>query len=206
MSQIEQMKGYFFLKVQEYLTEEFGAGTANELSYNFQQHFNELYLKNEDLMPNFESKRHGLNPVFIMALYKALQDRKITLEELKQHVMGIYEKVMEVIIRPQVETYEKIPYPWTSFVETTVAGTKETYFGDKFQAKILQSDEEALAFDIHRCFYFEIFQKNDMSELGIIQCSYDIVMANPLERWIRFERKETIADGDSRCTFRYYPK
>jgi hypothetical protein len=206
MSQIEQMKQYFYRKVQEYLTEKFGAGIANEISYNFQQHFEQLYSKNEYLMPDFESKRHGLNPVFIMAFYKSFEDKQITLEELKQHVMGIYEKIMDVIIQPQVSTYEKVPYPWTSFVESTITGTKETYFGDKFKVEFLETDEDELAFDIHKCFYYEVFQKNGMPELGPIQCSYDIVMANPLERWIRFKRKKTIANGDDRCTFRYYPK
>jgi len=206
MSQIDQLKQYFFLKVQEYLIEQFCNDIANKLNSNFQEHFNDLYLKNEYLMPDFDSKRHGLNPIFVMALHKMFQEKKIRLEDLEQHVMGVYEKIMEIMLQPQVSAYEKDPNPWTSFVETSVEGTKQTYSEDKFKVEFLKADEEILAFDIHKCFYFEIFQKNDMPELGPIQCSYDIVMANPLERWIRFERKKTIADGDDRCTFRYYPK
>ncbi|MHA2391619.1 MAG: L-2-amino-thiazoline-4-carboxylic acid hydrolase [Promethearchaeota archaeon] len=206
MSQIEQLKLYFFLKVQEYLTEQFGEESAEELSNNFRQQFTELYSKNEYLMPDFESKRHGVNPIFIMALFKTLQEKQITLDELEQHVMGIYKKIMEVTIQPQVSEYEKIPNPWSSFVETTIEGTKQTYSGDNFQAEFLQTSEDLLAFDIHRCFYFEVFQKNDMPELGSIQCSFDIVMVNPLKRWIRFFREKTIANGDDRCTFRYSPK
>ena len=206
MSQIEQLKQYFFLKVQEYLTERFGSENGNTFNSNFQKHFKDLYLKNEYLMSDFESRRHALNPIFVMALHKSFQEKKITLEELEQHVMGIYEKIMEVMIQPQVSAYEKDPNSWANFIETSVEGTKQTYSEDEFKVEFLQADEAILAFDIHKCFYFEIFQKNNMPELGPIQCSFDIVMANPLKRWIRFERKRKIADGDDCCTFRYYPK
>jgi len=204
MSRIENITQFFNLKIQEFFIEEFGAGKSNELIYQFQQHHLELFKKNEEFMPDYESKRHGINPIFIMALYKTFPN--VHLDTLKEYVMKIYEKLMDHIIKEQVSTYEKIPYPWSSFVGSTLEGMKDTYFSNKFQAEVIKSDEEILSFDIHRCFYFEIFQKNGMPELGPIQCSYDLVMANPLERWIRFERKETIADGNSTCTFRYYPK
>lgn len=88
--------------------------------------------------------------------------------------------------------------PWKFFVEGTVPVIKASY-GDLLELEILQVDDKLCAFDLHRCLYYEIFQKNGFPELCPIRCAYDWVIAKSIDKWVKFERDKTIANGDSRC-------
>ncbi|MHA1952439.1 MAG: L-2-amino-thiazoline-4-carboxylic acid hydrolase, partial [Candidatus Heimdallarchaeaceae archaeon] len=119
-------------------------------------------------------------------------------------IMDIYEDLMRTTYDGMVNKLKESSAPFKTFVEMTTANPSP-YENDFFQQETIQADEKGYHLDIHRCLFFEIFINNNLPELGSILCQYDLLMAKAIEPWARFERKETIASGSNRCTFRYYP-
>jgi len=171
---------------------------------HFEEKFNELYSKTQEDLQDFQSRAHTIDPVWIIALYQSLERENLTLDEFEQFVMRIYQFIMDPMIQETIISYRTNTDAWKLFVETTVADIKASY-GDLFQLEILQADDKALNFDIHKCLYHEIFQKNGFPELCPIRCAYDWIHAKSVDKWVKFERDKTIANGDAQCTFRYHP-
>ena len=203
---IEQMKLYFHKLTTDYLLSTFGESKGKLLFAKYNYAFQIFYEKNLSLMPTNLSKRHGINSIFVLALDKALEDENLSHKELKTHVIAIYKVMMQSLLETQAKELETSENPWQSFVKTTKEGNILLYENEYFQALIAFDEESVFGIDIQRCLYFEIFKANDRPHLGPILCEYDYLLANAVEKWIRFERTETIVDGFARCDFRYYPK
>jgi len=204
-AQIQQLKQYFLIIVDTHLTTYFGSEKGKKLFGKFKSEFNRLWEKNQDLMPDFLSSQHGINPIFVMALRYALTDEELTLDELKDHVILIYTSIIAEYLQEMTIQLEKSSNPFATYVQSAIEGGKRMYGNDYFRLETLQADNQGYHFDINRCLYFEIFQMNNVPELGPILCEYDLIGAKAFQKWIRFERSETIAEGFPRCNFRNYP-
>ncbi|MHA2020839.1 MAG: L-2-amino-thiazoline-4-carboxylic acid hydrolase [Candidatus Thorarchaeota archaeon] len=202
--QLEQLMQYFVKLTENHLTHQYGVERSRTMSVVFKTRFRELMDENRDMMPDSLGRKHGVNPVFVMALDDALSRERPSLENLKRDVLAIYGVMMQAFTDQIVEQFEASEDPWALFIEFTKAGNKNNYENDYFQLSNAEYKDTAIAFDIKKCLYFDIFEKNGLAELGPILCEYDYILANVVRKWSRFERTETIADGDARCDFRYY--
>ncbi|MFQ5978515.1 MAG: L-2-amino-thiazoline-4-carboxylic acid hydrolase [Candidatus Heimdallarchaeota archaeon] len=206
MVTLEEMKQFFFLFAENELIGQYGADQGKILSESFKNRFIKLYSQNEEMMPDALAKEHGVSPIFVIALRQTLKDQQIGQPEFRRMVISIYETLLSGMTSQLKAQLESSPSPFESFVEWSIPGGKRLYDNEYFQQEILQADEKGYHLDIHRCLYFEIFQKNNATALAPVLCDYDLIWARAIEKWARFERKETIVNGDSRCTFRYYPR
>lgn len=206
MATHDQIVQYFLLLTENYLNEQYGSNSGEILSETFKKRFNELYLKNKDMMPDALSKQHAINPIFVIALADALQNENITLKDLKSHTLSIFRTMLESYLAKQGEELEASENAWDSFVEMCKTGNKQLFENEYFQLTVVHDDSKQFGFDINRCLYYEIFTKNGRPDLGPLLCEYDYILAGNVEKWVRFERTETIANGDSRCNFRYFRK
>lgn len=202
--QLEQLIQYFVMLTENHLTHQYGAERSKDMSGVFKTRFREIWDENKDMMPDSLSRRHGINPVFVMALDDALGKNRPSLESLKRDVLAIYGVMMQAFTDQMVEQFEASEDPWTSFTEFTKAGNKNNYENAYFQLSNSEYTDTKIVFDIKKCLYFDIFGKNRRPELGPILCEYDYILANAVQKWACFEREKTIADGDARCDFRYY--
>lgn len=202
--QIEQLIQYFFLLTENHLSHQYGVERSKDMSEVFKTRFRELLDENKDIMLDSLGRKHGVNPVFVMALDDALGRERPLPDNLKRDVLAIYSVMMQALTDQMIEQFEASKNPWASFIEFTKAGNKNNYENDFFQLSNAEYTDDKIAFDIKRCLYFDIFEKNGRPELGPILCDYDYILANAVRKWGRFERKETIADGNARCDFRYY--
>jgi hypothetical protein len=174
------------------------------ISNEFKNHFNNLFDRNEHLMPDILGKRHGINSIFVLALEKALREQEVTFEELKENILAIYRTLLQDLLSSQVETLESSDDVWNSFVKMVKAGNKQLYENKYFKLKVIQDDEKMFGFDINRCLYFEICRENGLPELGTILCDYDYILASNIYTWIKFKRTKTIVNGKEICNFRYF--
>ncbi|MHA2004666.1 MAG: L-2-amino-thiazoline-4-carboxylic acid hydrolase [Candidatus Thorarchaeota archaeon] len=202
--QLEQLIQYFFMLTENHLCQQYGVEQSKDMLEVFKTRFRELLDENKDVMPDALSRKHGVNPVFVMALDDALGKERPSLDHLKRDVLGIYNEMMQAFIDQMVKQFEASKDPWTSFIEFTKVGNKNNYENDYFQLSNSEYTDDKIGFDIKRCLYFDILEKNGRPELGPILCDYDYILADAVRKWGRFERKETIADGNTRCDFRYY--
>ncbi len=203
---IEQMKLYFHKLTTDYLLATFGEEKGKLLFGKYNYAFQIFFEKNLHLMNTNLSKRHGINSIFVLALDKALEEEELSHKELKAHVIAIYRVMMLSLFENQVQGLETSEDPWYTFVKSTKAGNAQLYENEYFQALIAFDEESVFGIDIKKCLYFEIFQANNRPDLGPILCAYDYLLDNAVNKWIRFERTETIVDGFNRCDFRYYPQ
>ncbi|MFX0098360.1 MAG: L-2-amino-thiazoline-4-carboxylic acid hydrolase [Candidatus Hodarchaeota archaeon] len=203
---LEQLKKYFSMLVNAELLKRFGIEDGDILSGRYDYHFEKVYSSSLDMMPDAISKEHGINPVFIIALHKALEGRDISRESLGSIVISIYKTMLAPMLKNMQDDMERSEDPFKVFGEMIVSGNKKLYENEFFKAEIIQADEDGYHLDIQRCLHVEIFEKNNLLELAPLLCEYDWIFADMAEKWVIFERKETIANGDLRCAFRYYPR
>jgi hypothetical protein len=186
------------------LVENYGDELGKKLSSTFQTRFRELLAANEELTPDALGKRHAVNPVFVMALNDTLGEEREDFHVLREHVLEIYRAMLEPILVKQTEHLETADDVWSVFLESTRQGNRANYENEYFRLHEIESTDSTFRFDINRCIYFEIFEKNGHPELGPILCDYDYLIAGAVDKWIRFDRNETIANGDSRCDFGFF--
>ena len=186
------------------MLEIYGLVAGTKLANAFERRFMELFEANLDAMPDSLAKWHGVNPVFVTALDDILRSERVTFTLLKEHVLAVYRTMLKELLDQQVEQLESSENAWRDFVNQAKIGNKNNYENEYFQLQVVEDKDSSFGFDIQRCLYFEIFDQNGRAELGSILCEYDHIFSDAVRSWVRFKRDETIADGDSRCTFRFY--
>ena len=202
--QFNQLYQYFEFLTETHLVEQFGMDTGKILSDRFKKLFNEHFSTNKGLMPDLISKQHGINSTFIMALDDTLKTQNLSREDLKINVLSIYQTMLKDLLQKQANQLESSENPWQSFVEMAKVGNQQLYENDFFQLKTIHEDASKFGFDICKCLYFDIFKENNKAELGSILCEYDYIIASNNKNLAEFQRFDTIAKGDSCCTFRFY--
>ncbi|MHA2387009.1 MAG: hypothetical protein ACXAEE_12435, partial [Candidatus Thorarchaeota archaeon] len=70
--QLEQLIQYFFMLTENHLCQQYGVEQSKDMLEVFKTRFRELLDENKDVMPDALSRKHGVNPVFVMALDDAL--------------------------------------------------------------------------------------------------------------------------------------
>jgi hypothetical protein len=204
MSQMDQMFQYFIVLTSKELNQSFDPEEAKDILSSFSQRFSELFEKMKEKF-NETQLFHTINPIFIIALEEALPGKKKDKNQVTRYVLAIYKTMLEdMVLEPQRRFMSLSKDPWATFTENTRKGNQQIYDNEFFKLKEVSATDEEFAFDINRCFYQEIFKEFDREDLGPIMCEYDSLVAENVAKWVRFEREETIATGDPRCTFRFY--
>ena len=88
---------------------------------------------------------------------------------------------------------------------TSFAGTLEPWTRDGALTMAVQEQtDEALAFDVTRCRYAEMYRALGIPELGaVLSCNRDAALIEGFNPEVRLTRTQTIMSGASHCDFRY---
>jgi hypothetical protein len=72
------------------------------------------------------------------------------------------------------------------------------------EMKVLAASDEVFDFDITRCRYAETYREMGLGKIGhLLSCNRDGTFCEGYDPNITLERKQTIMEGASCCTFRY---
>ena len=72
------------------------------------------------------------------------------------------------------------------------------------EMKVLEASDETFDFDITRCRYAETYKEMGLGKIGhLLSCNRDGTFCQGYDPNITLERKQTIMQGASCCTFRY---
>ena len=72
------------------------------------------------------------------------------------------------------------------------------------EMKVLKANDERFDFDITRCRYAETYKEMGLGKIGhLLSCNRDGTFCQGYDPSITLERKQTIMQGASCCTFRY---
>jgi hypothetical protein len=201
---MDQMFDYFVVLTSKEIKKSFDPEEVKIILSSFTKRFRELL---EKLKEGFNEPElfHGINPIFVIALEESLPGKKKDKDQVARYVLAIYKMMLEeFILEPQRRFMLSSKDPWSTFIENTRSGNQKIYDNEYFKLKEVSSTDGEFAFDINRCIYQEIFKHFGRADLGPIMCEYDSLIAENVSKWVRFERKETIAEGFPKCTFRYF--
>ncbi len=201
---LNQMFDYFIVLTSKELEKSFDSEEVETIFSSFTKRFMELFEKIKDGF-NQSQIFHGINPAFIIALDESLPGKKKDKDQVTRFILAIYRMMLEeFVLEPQRRFMASSKDPWSTFVEDTRKRNQKIYDNEYFRFKEVLSTEKEFAFDINRCLYQEFFKKFGREDLGSIMCEYDSLVAKNVSKWVRFELKETIAEGFPRCTFRFF--
>jgi hypothetical protein len=201
-----QLIDHFILLTSQHLTHEYGGSTGHQLSERFIKRFQDLLQTNVSYMSTPRTRQYAINPLFVIALADTLAAQQLNRSELKDHIMTIYRVMMHEFNQQRHTAIQSSANPWQTLIETTKQGNQRLYENQYFNLKTIIDEVDAFGFDINRCYYYEIFQANGRAELGPILCEFDYITDESTKTWARFQRTETIANGDPCCTFRFYKR
>ena len=72
------------------------------------------------------------------------------------------------------------------------------------EMEVLDASDESFDFDITRCRYAETYKEMGLGHIGhLLSCNRDGTFCQGYDPAITLERKQTIMEGASCCTFRY---
>ncbi|WP_448953750.1 L-2-amino-thiazoline-4-carboxylic acid hydrolase [Labrys neptuniae] len=75
---------------------------------------------------------------------------------------------------------------------------------DALEIEVLKATDTEFDYDVHRCRYAESYKQMGLGAIGhLLSCNRDGVFCTGYDPRITLERKQTIMDGASHCTFRY---
>ncbi len=203
---IQQIIEHFSQLTKAELIKRFGDKKGAGLHYLYDRQFKIHWNNYKDKLPDDVAKRHGINPLFVMALDDVLRENRASFSELKDTTITIYRTMLLDYFNAEAEELLKAEDPWNAFVEWVKKGNEANYNNDYFLVTEVENDENCYGFDIKKCLYFELLKNAGLPELGPILCEFDNILSSTIDKWVSFKRHETIASGDKRCTFRYCKK
>jgi hypothetical protein len=170
---LTHFKDYFHYLTECHFKEKFDEEKSKELMEKYRLAFEEFYSKNISLMPTNLAKRHGINPIFVLAFDKALSVEELSFDDLKEQILSIYRVMLTNLLEQQKEQLDTSENPWKAFVEMTRKGNESLYDNEFFSLEMVEDSDSCFGFNLHRCIYFEIFNKNNRPDLGPILSEYD---------------------------------
>ncbi len=199
---LQQLIDNFLIFTEKELTLQFddkGGPMCKLFKRQFKIHYNNY----EHMMPDELAKRHVVNSLFVMALDDVMCEVRASFTQLKDTVLSIYRAMLQEFFETETQKLRQSDNPWNAFISWARKGNEVNYNNEYFQVIEVEQDTGCFGFHIRRCLYFDILREAGKPELGPILCEYDTILAQAIQDWIRFTRRETIATGDKRCDFRY---
>ena len=80
------------------------------------------------------------------------------------------------------------------------------YYGPvpRYEYEVLEETDDTLVFNVSRCKYAEVYEKDDMQDLGLcLSCNRDFPFTKGFNPDFKLIRSKTIMEGADVCDFRF---
>lgn len=136
-----------------------------------------------------------------IAVYRTYMDFAYGSEEIEK----IMEQAMYSSVKSTGEFFAKAGryhFFFSFFKKMCFLSTKFSYKLPYFEMQWIESEQDVIAWNCHKCFYHDEFQRYGCPNLTKIFCKLDDVMYGniPVAHW---ERTKTIGEGEEICDFRF---
>ena len=102
------------------------------------------------------------------------------------------------VVLPQADEWEKMDDAERErFTQKIISRFKNV------EAKTVETPESVFGFDVSHCHFAALTRTLDRAYLAPLFCQADSVYFNRPEVLVQLNRKETLAQGDHACTFRF---
>ncbi len=136
-----------------------------------------------------------------LALYQVLSEQDSNHEAVLAEVSSLLEIGLRAFAR-FVNLYTYLPLPF-AFMRQMFKASLLAYPRQGWDIEQVENSRTSFAFNVHRCFYLDVFTAYGAPELTALYCQLDDLLYATWSPLIRWERKKTLGRGDDCCNFRY---
>jgi hypothetical protein len=136
-----------------------------------------------------------------LALYQVLSEQDSNHEAVLAEVGSLLEIGLRAFAR-FVHVYTYLPLPFAVMRQMFKASLL-AYPKQGWGIEQIENSKTSFAFNVHRCFYLDVFTAYGAPELTPLYCRLDDLLYAPWSPSIRWERTKTLGRGDDCCDFRY---
>ena len=137
-----------------------------------------------------------------MALYQVLQENGVEMEQALSEVDRMMYAAIAPLRKP-LEWIGRFPIFFTLLRKLTPDFTHRNFPHAGWEIEWVENSDQSVAFNMHTCFYLEIFKEYGAPELTLVFCRLDDLIYEELSPHVRWERTGTLARGDDVCDFRW---
>lgn len=134
-----------------------------------------------------------------LALYQILREYG----ETQENALAKVDKTFEVLFSDnfsKMKMLGRLRFIFL-FLRIYIKPAMHQYPPEGWKIEWLQNDENAIRFNMKSCFYFDTFLKFGVPELTAAFCRVDDLTYDNMSSYIRWQRTQTIAKGESYCDF-----
>lgn len=195
-------KIFYLKRWEKLLAEKFGKAEAQTMAAKVQAEYQKL-CENTTPPSNRALRFHLYQSILPgLALYRVLLEKGLSMKAALIEVDRIFAISFSAGIKmmrfqlPGADTFELLrkTMPWSLKFTFPDAGWKKEW---------VENSADALAFNMHSCFYLDVLAEHGVRELTTIYCKFDDLMFNNMPPSIRWERTETLGRGHQMCNFRW---
>ncbi len=139
------------------------------------------------------AKNKILKRISLFLAMRDYEDEDQVLTHMKAYYYPRFEKLARLL-----NTITGTALGWAAFRKFFTSNLKK----DVWKTTVLQSNKDALVFDITKCIYKSLCDYYNCPKCCEIFCDGDWLMFGGMQR-LKFERKYTLGMGDARCDFRF---
>ncbi len=136
-----------------------------------------------------------------LALYQVLSQAGNDQDAVLAEVGSLLEIGLRAFSR-FVNVYTYLPLPFTIMRQLFQASLL-AYPRRGWEIEQVENSKTSFAFNVHRCFYLDVFTAYGAPELTALYCRLDDLLYAAWSPSIRWERTKTLGRGDDCCDFRY---
>ena len=195
MKEVKTVKGF-----RKALAGEIGIEQTEKLFESFHERYRELIEDNPDETP--ELKEHSVKIIYpSIAMADTLQKFGWSREKAIDWIYDYFEKDAEAGAA-SMRLMLKIPFAY-KLVPGMFLSVQEKDFGANagFDSEIVVNEKDHTVFHMLKCPYNDIFRRYGYPELVKCLCHQDDVKNSSMHKYLKWERSETLGQGDDHCDF-----
>lgn len=189
--------------IQKRLAEKYGEVEAAFFVGKLQQRYEVLYSER----PRFSDRKLQTHVdeliIPILALYQGLIEKT---GDAERSLVEVHELMTRVVSGKSQKIIPLLQYfsdPFSMMRRAVRLVNKTVFPASGWDIEYIQDDTEAIAFNIHKCLFMNIFTAYGVPELTKVLCQFDDDIAELFPPQILWQRRSTLARGAELCDFRY---
>jgi hypothetical protein len=136
-----------------------------------------------------------------LALYQVLSKEKSDQDAVLAEVRSLLE-IGSRAFSKFVNVYTYLPLPF-AVMRQLFRASLLAFPQQGWDIEQVENSKTSFAFNVHRCFYLDVFTEYGAPELTALYCRLDDLLYVAWSPSIRWERTKTLGRGDDCCDFRY---
>ena len=201
---IKKIEKTHFNKIESYLHYVYGAETGRTLFFNFSIKLEELYdISNFDSIIKSEQAFKYILPV--IALYRTFiekgMDKTVAKNSIKSYFLEYDKKDID-----KFSKFIKTVFYYSIFDRKIKKFQEKKLPTKEFDIKWEEFNLQRVYFNVNKCMYIKILDEYGEKDLIDIFCVREKNMFSKINSKIDFNLKETLANGNQECKFRFFKK